>query len=167
MSLKKRGPLAHRSVNGGRKEGCAGFTLIELMVSIAILGTLVGIGIPAYINYVDKARNAKAIGDVSALQKEIKLYEAINEKLPDNLNQIGLGAMLDPWGNPYVYLKLGDPKTLGQARKDRFLVPLNTDFDLYSMGEDGKSFPPLTAAPSFDDILRANNGRFIGLASRF
>jgi general secretion pathway protein G len=167
MSLKKRGPLVHGSVNRGRKEGCTGFTLIELMVSIAILGTLVGIGVPAYRSYIDKARNAKAVGEVSALQKEIKVYEAIHETLPDNLNAIGQGGLLDPWGNPYVYLNINTVKGVGPLRKDRFLVPLNTDFDLYSKGKDGMSVAPLTAAESFDDIIRANNGRFIGLASRF
>ena len=54
-----------------------------------------------------------------------------------------------------------------QARKDRFLVPINTDFDLYSMGKDGESVPALTAAKSRDDVVRAANGAFIGLASKF
>jgi general secretion pathway protein G len=52
-------------------------------------------------------------------------------------------------------------------RKDRFLVPLNTDFDLYSVGRDGESVPPLSAAKSRDDVVRAANGAFIGLASKF
>jgi general secretion pathway protein G len=41
-------------------------------------------------------------------------------------------------------------------------VPINSDFDLYSMGEDGKSSPPLTAKSSRDDIVRANNGAYYG-----
>ncbi len=52
-------------------------------------------------------------------------------------------------------------------RKDKFLVPINTDFDLYSMGEDGKSVPPLTAKASRDDIIRANDGGYIGPASGY
>jgi general secretion pathway protein G len=55
----------------------------------------------------------------------------------------------------------------GQARKDRRLVPINADFDLYSVGKDGKSASPLTAQSSQDDIIRANNGGFIGLASTY
>lgn len=55
----------------------------------------------------------------------------------------------------------------GQARKDRNLVPINSDFDLYSMGRDGQSAPPLTAKVSRDDIVRANNGGFVGLASDY
>jgi general secretion pathway protein G len=46
-------------------------------------------------------------------------------------------------------------------------VPIKSDNDLWSSGKDGKSVSPLTAKDSRDDILRANNGRFIGLASDF
>ncbi len=49
------------------------------------------------------------------------------------------------------------------ARRDRFLVPINTYYDLYSVGKDGASVAPLTAGPSKDDIVRANDGGFIGL----
>jgi general secretion pathway protein G len=52
-------------------------------------------------------------------------------------------------------------------RKDRNLVPINTDFDLYSMGPDGASAAPLTAAASQDDVVRANNGSFIGQAKDY
>jgi general secretion pathway protein G len=52
-------------------------------------------------------------------------------------------------------------------RKDRNLVPINSDYDLYSMGPDGESMPPLTAARSRDDIVRANNGGFVGTAEAY
>lgn len=45
--------------------------------------------------------------------------------------------------------------------------PLNSDFDLYSMGPDGKTATPLTAKASYDDIIRAVDGKFLGLASDF
>lgn len=54
-----------------------------------------------------------------------------------------------------------------QPRKDRFLVPINSDFDLYSMGKDRETVAPLTAKKSHDDIVRANDGAFVGLASDF
>jgi general secretion pathway protein G len=54
-----------------------------------------------------------------------------------------------------------------QPRKDRFLVPINSDFDLYSMGKDRETVAPLTAKKSHDDIVRANDGAFVGLASEF
>ena len=46
-------------------------------------------------------------------------------------------------------------------------MPLNSDFDLYSMGPDGQTATPLTAKASRDDIVRANNGGFIGVASDY
>ena len=55
----------------------------------------------------------------------------------------------------------------GGARKDKFLVPLNTDYDLYSRGQDGESAGPLTASESKDDVIRALDGRYVGLASDF
>jgi general secretion pathway protein G len=46
-------------------------------------------------------------------------------------------------------------------------VPINSDFDLYSLGKDGKSAGPLTALASRDDVILANDGRFVGLASDY
>ncbi|MGI9262323.1 MAG: prepilin-type cleavage/methylation domain-containing protein, partial [Woeseiaceae bacterium] len=74
----------------------------------------------------------------------------------------------DPWGNDYQYLNIraaGPGK--GAFRKDGNLNPLNTDFDLYSMGADAASAGPLSAKNSRDDIVRANNGAFIGLGEDY
>ena len=148
------------------KEHGSGFTLVELVTAIAILGILSSIAVPAYSTYIEKARITACIAEIRMLEKDIFAYEGANGNLPNNLNNIGLGNVLDPWGNPYQYLPVaGTPP--GQLRKDRFLVPLNSDFDLYSMGKDGKSKPPLTAQASHDDILRANDGGYVGLASEY
>lgn len=144
-----------------------GFTLLELLVVIAILGTLAGIAIPSYHSYIEKARITKAIAEISILQKEIAAYEIDKGALPNTLNDIGRGTLLDPWDKPYRYLNFAYVKGKGKMRKDRFLVPLNSDYDLYSMGKDGRSKPPLTAKASHDDIIRANDGRYIGLASEY
>jgi general secretion pathway protein G len=55
----------------------------------------------------------------------------------------------------------------GRPRKDRFLHPINSDYDLYSMGKDGESVEPLTAQKSHDDVIRANDGSFVGWLSSF
>jgi len=52
-------------------------------------------------------------------------------------------------------------------RKDHNLVPVNSDFDLFSKGKDGQSKSPFTAKASRDDIVRANNGRYIGPVSGY
>lgn len=61
----------------------------------------------------------------------------------------------------------GGRPAIAMARKDRFQVPINSDFDLYSMGPDGQSKPPLNTPVSRDDILRANDGAFYGIAEEF
>ena len=144
-----------------------GFTLIEILIVIAILGTLSGIAIPAYNSYIEKARIVTAIAEIAILQKEIAEYEMDNNGLPNTLNDIGRGNLLDPWDNPYQYLNFTNVKGKGKMRKDRFLVPLTSSYDLYSMGKDGLSVFPLTAKASHDDVIRANDGRYIGIASEY
>ena len=150
-----------------REKHCDGFTLIEILVVIAILATLAAIAIPAYSNHIQRAKIVRCIEEVRMLESEIAAYQENNDKLPDNLNDLGRGNILDPWGNPYQFLNFDNVTGQGKMRKDHNLVPLNTDYDLYSMGKDGKSKPPLTAKASHDDIIRANNGSFIGIASDY
>lgn len=145
----------------------SGITLIELMIALAIIGVLASIAIPAYEDYVEEARVAQAVTDISAVSILIQAYWEDERAYPDSLADVGEGGKLDPWDNPYQYTNLTQKGSTGKARKDKNLVPLNSDFDLYSMGKDGKSSSPLTAAASKDDILRANDGRFIDLASKY
>ena len=153
------------SAKHGKEHG-GGFSLIELLTVIAILATLSSIAVPAYSTYAEKARITTCIAEIRMLEKSIIAFVDENGNLPNTLNNIGLGHVLDPWGNPYQYAVVGSvPK--GHLRKDHFLVPLNSDFDLYSMGKDGKSKPPLTAHHSHDDIIRANDGGYVGLASEY
>jgi len=142
-----------------------GFTLIELIVVIGIVSALSGIGIPAYMGYIEKAKNTKAISEIRLLEKEILVYEADGGTLPDTLDDIGRGNLLDPWGNPYQYLNFENIKGKGKKRKDHNMVPINEFFDLYSMGKDGKSSSPLTANASHDDIIRAYDGQYVGPVS--
>jgi len=149
------------------KACCRGFTLIELLIVIAIIFTLVAIGTPIYGTALNKAKVARAIGDIRTISTEIGSYQLFNKNLPLSLADVGKENVLDPYGNPYEYLNFSTAKGKGNFRKDRFLVPLNSDYDLYSKGPDGDSVPPLTAAKSRDDIIRANDGGFIGPASEY
>jgi general secretion pathway protein G len=144
-----------------------GFTVLELLIVVAAIVTVAAIAIPKLMSSIEQARIAKAVGDIRNLEEEIALYNTINDQLPADLSQIGFGGYLDPWHNPYQYLNHANLHGNGQARKDRFLVPLNSDYDLYSMGKDGQSAPPITSSKSQDDIIRVGSSGYIGLASQF
>ena len=145
-------------------------TLLELLIVMAMVGTLAAIGVPAYNNYIDKAKSSQAIEDIRFIEAAINMYLTERGVLPDTLNQVPSAQRLDPWGNPYRYFRIGGRpmhEVTGKWRMDHFTVPINSDFDLYSMGKDGRSNPRLTAANSRDDIVRANDGAFVGLASDY
>ena len=137
------------------------------MIVIAILGTTAGIAIPIYSAYIEKARITKAIADITIIQKEIDGFEAIEERFPNTLSEIGFGNFSDPYGNPYQYVSTTSSNWNSRHRQDAMMNPLNQDFDLYSMGRDGRSLRPLRANFSRDDIVRAVDGKFIGLAFEF
>jgi general secretion pathway protein G len=150
----------------GRRRARA-FTLLEFAIALAILAILASIAMPAYQDYRERIRVAQAVTEIGAIQSAIQRYIDDNRTPPDDLAEVGQGGKLDPWGNPYQYLNLVTLKGKGKARKNRNLVPINSDYDLYSMGKDGASVGPLTAKASRDDIIRANDGRFIGLAADY
>jgi general secretion pathway protein G len=146
-----------------------GFGLLELMVVLVVAGLLTSLAIPAYNGFVDRARTARAIGDIASISLEIEKFRLANDVLaPVDLAELPVAMPLDPWGRPYSYLNIAaaGPGN-GAFRKDGNLNPLNTDFDLFSSGKDGDSQGPLNASASRDDIVRANNGAFIGRAEDY
>jgi general secretion pathway protein G len=159
-----RAPAGNDPPNTRRKMNAPGFTLIEVMVSICIIGLLAAIATPFYFSFLARARVAVAISDLSNIEAAVYNHVSTTGELPDTLAQVNLANLLDPWGNPYQYLRIngGDTKGKGKMRKDHFMVPVNSDFDLYSMGKDGKSTSPFTAKASQDDIVRAFNGGYYG-----
>ena len=83
-------------------------------------------------------------------------------------NSNGGGKKTSYWFEPdSAYAAGAGNGSAGKPRKDRFLHPINSDYDLYSMGKDGESVEPLTAKKSHDDVIRANDGSFVGLAVEF
>jgi general secretion pathway protein G len=141
--------------------------LLELLVIVAVIGTLSTLVVPAVHQHLQRTNVERVIIDINKLDFEITTFEKLEGRYPTDLNELGSGTHIDRYGNPYQYLPSTSKDWKGKARKDRFLVPLNSDFDLYSMGPDGRSRSPLTAKDSRDDIVRANDGRYIGPASEF
>lgn len=147
--------------------GSLGFTLIEILIVIAIIGALVSLAIPKYADYRERVRVNQAVTEIGALSVTISQYILENRSPPDTLADVRADGKLDPWGRPYEYFNLASHHGNGKARKDKKLNPLNTDFDLYSLGKDGASQSSLMAKTSRDDVIRARDGRFIGLAKDF
>jgi general secretion pathway protein G len=131
----------HLEVNSINKQQ-RGFTLIELMVVIVILGILAGVVVPRIMDNPDKARVAKAKHDITALESALDVYrldnffypttdqglEALVSKPsgspePANWKEGGYIKKLrkDPWGNDYMYLSPGE----------------HGELDIYSLGADG------------------------------
>lgn len=128
-----------------------GFTLIEIMVVVVILGLLATLVLPRVIGRQEEAFVAKAKSDISALSAAIKLYKLDNFNYPST--EQGLEALVkkpegdpepkhwkkggyierlpkDPWGSPYQYLYPGE----------------KMEFDLWSLGADGQTGGKDTAA---------------------
>ena len=145
-----------------------GFSFIELMIVIAVVGILTVISLMSLQSYREKVKVVDCAVGIKAIESTLMIFYLKDRTYPDGLADVGLASMKDPWGRSYQYLKIaGATGGLGQARKDHFMVPINTDFDVYSMGPDGKSSPPLTVKDSQDDIIRANDGGYIGPASKY
>lgn len=155
-------------VAGTRSRGkTPGFTLVEVVAALAIIGVLSAIAVPRGMELVDRARVARATVDLHAMTTELLSQDS----LPASLALIGRDQLQDPWGNTYIYYAFpqgsNGRRNPAGARKDRFLVPINSLFDLYSKGRDGLTQAPLTSKAGSDDVIVANDGGYIGLARAY
>lgn len=156
-------------MQGLRSRPSAGFGLLELIIVLVVASLMAALAIPAYSGVIERARVKRAIGDIGSIHVKIEEYRIKNgHQLPASLDDLPFDIGLDPWDQPYEYLNIqaaGQGK--GGLRKDGKLNPLNTDYDLYSIGADGSTAGPLSAKSSRDDIVRANNGSYIGLGEDY
>jgi len=155
---------------------CPGFSLIELILVVGIVAIVSGIAFPTYSSYREKVDSQKAAADLAGMVILIEKFYAENNRYPNSLNEIGKGGLKDPWDREYQYQnnslimeneiksnnKPNYKPTCTGCRKDGPIHPINTDFDLFSIGKDGKSVSSIRAEPSHDDIVRAFNGSYIG-----
>lgn len=134
MTANKQG------VRPGRSRTQQGFTLIEIMVVVIILGILAAIVAPNVIGRVGDAQVTAAKSDIRGIENAMKLYRLDNFNYPSS--EQGLQALVskpadpnirnwkqylerlpkDPWGNPYLYLNPGN----------------NGEIDIYTLGRDGR-----------------------------
>jgi general secretion pathway protein G len=149
-----------------RPPRAGGWTLVELMMALGVLAVLLGLAVPAYQSHRNKVLAKHAAQEIVMMSAAIEAYWNDNRAYPASLADVGFGGRQDPWGRAYAYYNV-DARGRGRARKDRALNPINTDFDLYSVGADGETHGQVSHRRSADDVLRANNGRFIGLGAEF
>jgi general secretion pathway protein G len=140
-----------------------GFTMVELLVVAAILGILATMALSGFQLYQTNARITRAIVEVRNLEKEVNSYAVDKGTFPDSLAEISMGELIDPWGNKYVYKS---PYVEGEMRY-KGAKELNLDFDLYSKGVDSLTDLSINHDNSLDDIVRANEGGFVGPANKF
>ena len=121
-----------------------GFSLVEILVVLVILGLLVSVVAPTVLNRADEARVQKVYADFANIETALKLYRLDNfvyptteqglealvepsglDPIPRNFKKGGYleRVPVDPWGRPYLYLSPGE----------------NGEFDIYSLGADGLS----------------------------
>lgn len=148
-----------------------GLTLIELMIVVAIIGILAMIAVPSYQQYREEADRQLAIADLTKIRFSIERFYAETNRFPANLAELGSlpNNGNDPWGNAYIYLNIANagPGVRAHVRQDKRLNPINTQYDLYSVGKDGVTKKQISNRDSLDDIILARDGLFIGVAEDF
>jgi len=130
--------VGHRAAAFGQR----GFTLIEIMVVVIIIGILAAIVAPNVIGRVDDAQITKAKAEIANIENAMKFYRLDNFTYPSseqglealvtkpadpNIKNWKTGGYLetvpsDPWGNPYIYLYPGNQR----------------EIDIYTLGRDGR-----------------------------
>lgn len=157
MSFHRLSPRSRRG---------SGWTIIELMMVITLIGILLAVALPRYNDHRNRVRVTTAKKHIAVMSAAITDFAQEYGRYPEHLTEVSLANTLDPWGRPYVYYNI-DANGRGHARKDRALNPLNTDFDLYSVGPDGVSKSQISNKDSLDDVIRARNGGFVDRAEAF
>jgi general secretion pathway protein G len=137
MSAVKNKDHARLPINAATRSR-RGFTLIELMVVLLIIGLLAGLIGLKVLDRIDEAKITKAGGDIHQLNEAVKFYYRDIGRLPEDLLDLveappeaenwkgyldGNKLPKDPWGNEYKFMIIDEDKK---------------DYDIYSLGPDGE-----------------------------
>ncbi len=159
--------MCDRRLSPDRSLRQAGLTLLELMLVVGLIAILTAIAVPGFTQYAERSRAAQAARDIGDLQMKIERFRTRQLRLPTDLAEIGQDGLRDPWGQAYVFYDYDEGRSPDPSRRDRNLRPLNTDYDLFSVGKDGASHKLLSQPDSDDDVIRALDGSFIGRGKDF
>jgi len=157
-----------------------GFTIFELLIALVLVSILASFAISVYGSSEPNCDNpnakqgplmrgkiAQVNGDIGQIHLAASRFELSRNRYPADLAEIGLDDLRDPWGNPYQYLVVFGLNSKGPVRKDHNLHPVNSGYDVYSMGPDGATATPFTSTLGKDDIVMANDGDYFGLACQY
>ena len=140
-----------------------GMSLLEVTLAVGVVALVASVAVPSMDAYLNRGKSAHAIGDIGTISIQLYRWQSNTRKFPNTLAEAGLSKFVDPWGNPYQYVNVASAKP-DAVRRDRSGTPLNSDFDLYSLGPDGRTEIRVGDGRARDDIVRANNGQFVGVA---
>jgi general secretion pathway protein G len=118
------------------RQSKGGFTLIEIMLVIVIIGIIVGIAVPKITGKVGKANDVAARASLKAIEAAVQSYEMDNLQLPSSLTDLTVqknnngpylkpSELTDPWGQPFIFAKPGSH---------------GVGFDLSCKSPEGKEF---------------------------
>lgn len=105
---------------------CGGFSFIEVMVVVVIIGLLAGAVAIKVTGYMDDARTNRAMSDIATIVKQIDAYKIKHDRYPsvqEGLSVLELKNGLDPWGNEYLYNTPG---------------PDDEPYEVYTLGADAR-----------------------------
>jgi len=165
VSYSKKRTFRAMAVPAPEKHGAAhdnrGFTLVELLMVIAIIGVLSLMAIPQYSNLKNFANNSRCKSEIRTVEKSIIAYNLDHGSYPPGpLDATVTTTLKDPWGRDYQYYNI-QLNGAGGAYKDPATNDINTDFDLYSMGINGLGTHNLNDPDCIDDIIRAADGSIV------